>query len=151
MKIEDFKKQKRGPYLFDWFRHPNTINSRLGVFSLELTVEMDKVPNQAMADAMEKLIGKFEKNKDMIAQMVFKEYLTIAKAEPDWLESCEVPLNLSIDDLAPFIKAQALTVSDDVDDAEDRHHPRVYMSPQWDEEHGFYLQFEGDHIERVDC
>ncbi|HEY1170536.1 MAG TPA: hypothetical protein VGH19_04130 [Verrucomicrobiae bacterium] len=159
MKLADFKKQPRGPYQFDWFLHRDTIDSPLGTFAVELTVAMGKQPDQAMVDAMEILIGKFEKNKSAIAQMVFKEYLTIARSEPDWLAGCEVPPNLLVDGLAPYLEARALTVSDDraltvsdeVDNADDRYHPRVYMSPSWDEEHGFYLKFDGDQIERVDC
>ena len=151
MQIEEFEKQDRGPYLFDRFRHRDTVDSRLGSFSIELIVNMDKAPNQDMANAMRILIDRFEKNEEEIAQMVFREYRAIAESQPDWLEDCEVPLTLSIDGLEPFLTARVLSVSDDVDDVDDQYRPRVYMSPQWDEEHGFYLKFDSDKMERVDC
>ena len=151
MRLEDFTKQERGPYRFDWFQHSIKIPSALGRFSLELFVEMGGTPNQGMIDAMQDLVDAFEAKKDEIAIKVFEEYRATMDSDPEWAESCDVPLNLEIEDLASVIERRALTVWDCLEDPDDLHSPRVYMSPQWDEEHGLYFKISNNDIERVEC
>ena len=98
----------------------------------------------------EDLIDQFTTDKDRVTQLVFQQYKLVS-ADSDWLEDCEMPNGLDADQLGPYLRARTLSVSRDLDDRNEPYSARVYMSPQWDEEHGLYLKRDGDGWIQVDC
>lgn len=149
MNVGEFKKQTGKLHLYDCFWHPQTLDSKVGPFVMELTVAMNAEPAQELADAMQELARRFESDKDTVLQMMFQEYTDFSESEPEvMVEYFQTPINLTIDELTPYIRSRLLTVSSALDDLSDPYYPRVLIRPFWDLE-GFCVRFNGDQIKRL--
>ena len=152
MNAFEFHKQPRGPFLFDFYKHPVSIPSPLGEFTVELQMAVGDTgpPDQAMIDTADDLVTQFTADEDRITKLVFEQYKTVSD-EPDWLDECEIPLGLATDELGPYLHACTLSIRRDLDNRNEPYSARVHMLPQWDEEHGLYFKRGGDGWIRVDC
>jgi len=150
MQQSDFIKQPRGPYKFDVYHHSKPIDSPLGAFIVELMMHDSKPPDQPMLDMAQDLVTHFMTDKDRISELVYEQYL-LASDDPDWLDSCDVPPGLRTNQIAPYLQARTLSVCRDLKDRTEAYSARVYMSPQWDEEHGLYFKREADGWIQTDC
>jgi hypothetical protein len=148
MKIEEFQRQPRGHYNFERFIYPGTIDSRLGPFSLEVTVALNGEPFRELVDALEQLAEKFKSNQDEVIQMFYGDYLRCSESVPEFEDYFDTPTKLTVDELKPYIDSRILTVSCVLDDLSDRYYPRVYISSNWNTA-GLYVKFTNLGLERV--
>lgn len=152
MRLSEFVLQPRGPYLFDHYIHQKKIQSPLGTFSLELYVNdaSKRAPDEKMLAAIVALRDRFQADMHSLVSLVHQQYL-LATEDEEWCEACDLPTGLSADELEPLLAGRAITVSQDEMDDDDSNPGRVYMSPEWDEEHGlYYARIENKWVQ-VDC
>ena len=150
MKLEEFLKQD-DPYPGDTYTHPDTASSPLGEFTLEMTVEEGASPDQDLLDRFQILVDQFVKDAEKITQLVHESYKESVEDDPDWFEEIGIPTDLRPDQLADHLETRSLTIDSEPDHRGEEFPARVYVSPVWDEEHGFYLRFDGSSWEQVDC
>lgn len=146
MKPEDFQKQPCGPYAFDFYYHPILIDTPLGEFQVELSM-FDKnthPPTQEMATAAESFVSWFKEDLGEALDLVFKSYQLACERDPDWVEACDVPLGLKLPHLTEYIGVRSLTISEEHEEGS-RYSACVYLSPQWDEEHGLSISKSDGH------
>jgi hypothetical protein len=152
MKLSDFVLQPRGAYNFDHYIHPMTIPSPLGDFSLELYVDSAsrRPADQKMLAAIIALRQTFEDDMDSLVALVHQQYLNATEDE-EWCDVCDLATGLSADELAPLLDGRAITVWQNETDGDNPNPGRIYMSPQWDEEHGLYFARVDNKWVQVDC
>ncbi|NQV27007.1 MAG: hypothetical protein HQ518_21870 [Rhodopirellula sp.] len=151
MKLPEFRKLPRGPRAFDCYEHHTPIPSPLGEFTLELQMDVDDTtPGQSMIDMAQDLASQFTADVERVTELLFAQY-QLASEDPDWLGECGLPPGLSAGQLAPYLHVRALAVSHDKNDQVEPYSARVYICPQWDEEHGLYFKRDSDGWIQVDC
>jgi|GEM_PF-6260649 len=144
MDLSEFILQPRGLFLVDHYQHPSRIRSPLGEFKMEFQVDDAKVrpPDERMLAAITALHDAFTKDSESLVDLVHEQYELAtedAEDDPEWFEDMEIPVGLSRAELGPLLSARKLTVSQSKADSGDRCPGRVYMSPEWDAEHGWPL------------
>lgn len=145
MKVDDFVKRPRGPTLFDCHQHPATIPSVYGDFVVELHSEIDVPPTPAMVAKANALVAQFKADEAHICDLIFREYQAVC-ANPDWrewLDDAGVERGRPITEIGGYLEAKALVVADDL-------LASIYMSPQWDIEHGLYFDWTTEGWVRTD-
>lgn len=152
MKLSEFVLQSRGAGGFDSYLHPQTIPTPLGEFSLEFQVKnaARRPPDEKMLAAIITLRQALESDLHALVTLVHEQYLLAAEDE-EWCEVCELPTGLGADELAPLLEGQTISVAQQETDADEPHPGRVYISPQWDQEHGLYVARIDDRWVLVDC
>lgn len=149
MDLDEFVLQPRGPYLFDHYTHPDRVGSPLGDFTLELHVDDANVrgPDERMLAAIASLRDAFVQHIDSLVELVFEQY-QLATADydddPEWFDDMEIPIGLTKSELEPLLGVRTLAVSRDSTGV-------VYMSPEWDCEHGLSFARQNDSWIQVDC
>jgi hypothetical protein len=151
MDISDFVKQPRGPRSFDVWTARQSIPTPMGDFSIDLQMRSgDKSPpSEAMLRQAEKLIGLLRTHVQKIHDMVFESYQMAADDE-EWLDSCGVPAGLDRTGIIGHLQHRSLTVSADADE-DGKPTMRVFIIPDWDEEHAIFLAHRDGAWEFVDC
>ena len=141
LNIDEFVKQPRGPFHFDHYKHPTLIPSPLGEFAVELSMGIgdDSPPDLTMIKLAEQLVKQFVKDQVQVVRLVYGDYKAACN-DPEYLEFCKCPLNLTLYDLPNHLSARAISISRDLDVSEMSYEAHVYMSPRWDKEHGFCLE-----------
>lgn len=134
LKLSEFKLLARGPYSFDTWRHSKSVKSPLGDFTVVIQLAIGSQPTSSMVIAATSLVEHFDKDKELLSQKVFEEYLAVCADmfAPEWLKGCGVPEGLQLSDLCAFVDQRTLTVDGDLT-------MTAYLSPKWDEEHGIYF------------
>lgn len=152
MELSEFELQPRGPYLFDHYIHPVMIPSPLGSFSLEFHVDnaSRRPPGEKMLAAIVALRDAFQADMDQLVLLVHEEYL-LAIDDEEWCEEIELPTGLRPEELEPLLSNQSMTISNFGEEEAVPDPGRVYMSPEWDEEHGLYFARLQGKWEKVDC
>lgn len=103
-----------------------------------------------MLAAIVALRDAFQADMDRLVLLVHEEYL-LATDDKEWCEMIELPTGLRPEELEPLLSNQSITVSDFGEEEEEPNPGRVYMSPEWDEEHGLYFARLQGKWEKVDC
>jgi hypothetical protein len=151
MKLSEFILQERGPYLFDHYIHPVACPSVLGNFVLEFQVDDagKRPPDEKMLNAIVALRDAFLRDTSSLVTLVHGQYL-LATRDDGWSNGCGLPIGLTEIQLEPLLNGGTITVSQDETDADEPNPGRVYMSPEWDEEHGLYVARIEDRWVKVD-
>lgn len=154
VELSDFIIQPRGCFLFDFYIHPKPIQSVLGDFFLEFQVDDSVItpPSHEMLEVIILLSTAFKNDTMALALLVYQEYL-LAVEDIEWCKECQLPVGLKLEEISPLLSQQTIGVSYDM-----MYEPnidlisrgRVYMSPQWNEEHGLYVTRVNDKWEIVD-
>ena len=143
MTIDDFERQPRGPYLFDWWVGRQRIATPLGLFSVEFQMLGDEdtnPPDQEMLRRASELVSYTENHGDFVLNIVLGHYL-LAAEDRGWLESCGVPPGLSRDRIADYVREdRSLVVSRHLD-WDEAYRSAIHIVPLWDEEHALTLDF----------
>lgn len=148
MQLTEFAKAPRGPYLFDFWVHPIAIPSPLGNFSVELFPETGE-PDVRMVEEASALVEFLQSQPEKVVSRVFEHYSRLLR-DPNWLAACNVPADLSREDLSSFIQSRSLTVRRSDAGGKIVYENRIYVSPQWDIEHAIYLGISGNDVEFSD-
>ncbi len=131
--------------------HPDPVASPMGDFTVEMTVEEGASPDQTLFEKCRALVDQFVQDVDKITELLHESYRDVAEEDPDWFEEAEIPTDLRPDQLADLLETRSLTISSEPNHRGEEYPARVYISPEWDEEHGFYLKFAGSSWEQVEC
>lgn len=152
MNLSEFVLQPRGPYLFDHYIHPDAVPSPLGKFVLELHVDdaAKRTPDERMLHAILTLRDAFLSDTNSLVTLVYDQYL-LATEDEEWCEVIELPIGLTENDLEPLLDTRTISVSQNETDSDEPNPGRVYMSPEWEEEHGLYLARIDGKWAQVDC
>ena len=129
---DDFRKQPRGPYLFDrWLAVP-PLESPLGQFNIVLR----QTPDADLVAAANALAGFLAENADAVLAAVHDSYLMCSYDEV-WMEGRQIPTGLSAAGIWQYLDDPMIAV----DRTRGGNISGVfYFSPQWDPEHGLYLK-----------
>jgi hypothetical protein len=142
MTSDEFEKQPRGTYLFDWWVGKRRVSTLLGVFTVEFQMGVGDTnpPDDAMLTLASELMDYAESHSEYLLDIVFGYYLFAAQ-DPDWLKVCSVPRGLSRGEVADFLrKDRTLVVSRHLD-WEEPYDSAIHIVPLWDEEHALTLDF----------
>jgi hypothetical protein len=115
------------------------IPSIFGDFVVELHTEIDARPTPAMVDRANALVRQFQIDAANLSDMIYSQYLAVCD-DPDWREwlaDAGVAAGLSISEIGRYLKVKTLVVFDDLSAS-------VYVSPDWDTEHGLYYDWTGE-------
>jgi hypothetical protein len=128
---ESFQKQPPGPYAFDrWLSAP--LPNPIGSFEVELL----EPPDAELLLEINALAQFVTDNPDAVLKAIHEAYLVIAD-DREWMTICEVPANLPIDRVAQYLSSRQISAERKRDG---RIIGTIYFTPQWDEEHGLYLE-----------
>lgn len=147
MKLEEFVQRPDDEECYD---HPDTVPSPVGAFGLGFQVFDGDPPDARMLELLEELVARFKADADRVVAMIHEEYEE-AVADAAWADFCEVPTGLSVEQLEPHLENRSLYVRRDSRDEEEPLAARLYVSPDWDQEHGYYLAHEDGRWMREDC
>lgn len=149
MHIDDFKKQDRGPRLYDHWLHPDPIPTPLGPFFVELMPDGGE-PDIRMVEEAVSLVEFLRSNAQAIVNHVHEHYRHHIEHH-EWMEECGVPLDLETSDLVPFLRVRSIVVERD-GGPPPTYEAWFYVSPQWDVEHAIYLSLTNGTLSfRDDC
>lgn len=97
-------------------------------------------PDDGMLKRVSELMVYAQSHGEYLLDIVYGHYL-LASDDPDWLESCGVPLDLTRDTVAGFLREdRSLLVSRHLDWTEP-YSSSIHVVPMWDEEHALALYF----------
>lgn len=136
MNFSDFKKHD----VSTWVSKQKVITS-IAEFTLRLeTGDKKKPPDDAMIRRADEFIGLVQSNVEGIHDQLYDSYQSV---DDDWLKQCGVPANLDRGGVLEYLRYADLIVERDANSGEP-YLCQVYFVPEWDEEHGLYLQFRND-------
>ena len=144
MMLSEFSKVLREKYLFDCWVHPEKVPNLLGEFDVELLPDAGE-PDERMVLEAESLLAFIQNHPDKVVEKVFEHYKQLHD-NSEWLASCNVPRNLGVSGLAPYLHALSISVSREGEAEDFLYQGRIYISPQWDEEHAIYLELNESEI-----
>jgi hypothetical protein len=143
MMIADFDKQLRGSYLFDRWVGRRRIATPLGPFSVELQILDDSdtdPPDDEMLRRAYGLVSYTESHGGFILDIVFGHYLFAAE-DRDWLGECGVPLGLTRNRIADYVREDRSLVVARHLSWDQPYSSSIHVVPLWDEEHALSLDF----------
>jgi len=145
MTLSDFTKQPRGAYLFDFWVANRAIPTAIGEFTVELQMGIgDKAPpDDKMVRQADELIELLQAHIRTIHDKVFEHYQMVA-------EQGGFPSGLDREEILDQLQVRTLTVSRD-ENADEVYRSRVFIIPEWDEEHAIYLAYCAGEWEFVEC
>lgn len=149
MTLSDFKKQPRGPETFDTCVAKRTIKTALGDFTVELQMDIGDTPTDVMIRRADELVELLQAHSKTIHDKVFEHY-RMAAEDVSWLDLCDVPEGLDRVGVLKHLQVRSLVVSRE-EDGDEEYSSRVYIVPEWDEEHAIYLAYSRGDWEFVDC
>lgn len=138
MQLSDFRKEPKGPYLFEYWSSLSSLPSQIGRFNIELQMPEGSEPDSQMLSEASQLASAFQGNASGVVAKVYEHYLEMQQ-HTEWLQECGVPEHLSVAELQNYIRSRSLVVSRDDHNGEPVYSSGVYVSPLWDIEHGIYL------------
>ena len=151
MTLQDFTKQPRGPLKFDIWRAKQAIPSPMGDFAVELHMAMgdSSPPSEDMLRQADTLVALFKAHVTTIHAKIFEHYQAVAD-QGEWLAACGVSEGLDREGIVEHLQDRRLVVSRDEDD-DQSYLSRVFLTPDWDEEHAIYLAHEDGEWVFVEC
>jgi uncharacterized protein DUF6985 len=151
MTLSDFTKQPRGAYAFDFWVANRAIPTPMGEFAVELQMGIgdNAPPADEMVRQADELVGLLRAHIETIHDKVFEHYQMVAE-QGGWLGSCGIPSGLDREGILDHLQVRTLTVSRD-EDADEVYRSRVFIVPDWDEEHAIYLAHCDGEWEFVEC
>ena len=143
--VDSFRKLPRECFEFNRWAIDEGVLTSFGSFQVEAVTPLgdDAPPDGRMIDQANRLVGFVQRNEGAILDKIFEHYQLLVRDE-SWMESCDVPTNLGRTELSPYLVGLDITVDREEDE------PILFVTPQWDEEHGIYLTVQGDAIEFTD-
>ncbi|MES2261144.1 MAG: hypothetical protein V4724_21725 [Pseudomonadota bacterium] len=143
MHLSEFIKAPNGMYSFNFWIHPISIPSVLGVFSVELRPDTGE-PDFRMVDEAKTLALFMRTHPEELQDKVYEHYKRLT-AYPDWLTECSVPGNLEKNEMMPYLEVRNIVIIRE--DSIQTLNSCFYISPQWDVEHAIYLKIDGVKLE----
>ena len=145
MTLSDFTKQPPGQYPFGFWVANRAIPTPMGEFTVELQMGIgDKAPpDDKMLRQADELVALLQAHIETIHDKVFEHYQMFA-------EQGGVPSGLDRDEILDQLQVRTLTVSRD-ENADEVYRSRVFIIPDWDEEHAIYLAYGDGEWEFVEC
>lgn len=128
---DDFQMADRGPRLFDRWLAKQSVPTPLGPFAVELYQR----PDEELLRHANELVAFVSDGYDAILTVVYEHYLRTAE-DKYWMKGCGVPRRLPEGKVAKYIRSRAVVVRRDRGGEVDA---AIYISPQWDTEHGINL------------
>src|SRR4051812_1733501 len=104
MNISEFTKLPKNTYAYDVWRRATPVETSLGSFHLELhTPDNKDLPDDEMLKLADALAGYVASHSDHIWDIIYGSFRDCATtADPDWLECCEVPADLTRDQVREY-------------------------------------------------
>jgi hypothetical protein len=134
MQLSDFKKQPRGPYLFDTWLWDQSIETTIGTLPVELYCDIDTLPSDAMISLANELAVFAETYSTLLLDIIYGHY-RCAEAR-DWLRYWNVPAGLARSEVISQVESIILNVHADL-------FAGVHIDPHWDPEHKLSLTYAG--------
>ena len=140
---------ERGPSSFDTWNAPPHVDKRLGEFEVALLTDVDTAPDEAMLRLADELIEIVTTRANVVVDLIYAGYVSLSKADPDWVTGCGVPLGLRKSEiLGQLLPENCLTVTR-FSAFEPPYLAKIHFVPRWDEEHAFELKVEQGRIVSV--
>lgn len=139
MRLEDFRKQRRGPYAFDRWQWKQRVASKLGALVVELSL-LDKnptPPDEAMVAVAQELATFVLAHEETILDLIHGHYRYAEKE--GWLEFWKVPAGIRREDILSQVSIE-LAVARDLDEKAP-YEASVHVDPTWDPEHKLDLRY----------
>ena len=133
MQLSEFKKQPRGPYLFDTWLWDCKVDTALGSLPVELYCNIDANPTEAMVDRASNLVSFAVANGALLNDIIYGHY-RYAEAN-DRLEYWNVPAGLARSEIMEQVVSIILNVHADLFSS-------IHVDPRWDPEHKLSLTYE---------
>lgn len=132
--VDDLVLQPRGPYGSNRWYAKSQVPTSFGDFLIEAVMPLKDIapPDSEMIRQANELAEFTQNHSRAILNKIFEHYQLVAEPT-EWFATCGVPLNLTQKTLAPYLEQRTLVVERGESD------PTIYISPQWDIEHGLYL------------
>jgi hypothetical protein len=136
MNISEFTKLPKNTYAYDVWRRATSVETSLGSFH----VELHSPPDDEMVRLADELATYVANQSDHVWDIIFGSFRYCATtADSDWLESCDVPEDLTRDRVREYCEPAICIARQDDDD--EPYSSDICVFPQWDEEHGLTLKF----------
>jgi hypothetical protein len=135
---DDFEKQPRGSRLFDLWCAKQPLQNPLGLFDVELS----ESPDDALLRQVNELVAFASAEYDAILNAVYEQYQRTAD-DKYWMKGCGVPRRLREDQVMQYVRSRSIAVRRNRQGA---IIGTIYISPQWDTEHGILLGVLNGHL-----
>ncbi len=150
MTVEDFELQERGHYLFNHWCVRERVPTPFGKFKVTAYMDLEdsEPPDERMVREANELADFARNDPEALLAKIHEHYTIYAQNCPDRLESCNIPLGLKPQQLAPYLFD--LTIAVDRYDAPfspDPNQPHFLIMPRWEEEHQLALILKDGQIE----
>jgi hypothetical protein len=132
MIADDFEKQPRGPYRFDYWLSKQPISTPMGDF----IAEVREPPDGELLKQVNILAAFLQSNIEEVWDKVYEHYQRVA-ADRHWMKSCGVPTRLDRNGILRYLRSRQIVVERDggVDGV-------IFIDPLWDVEHKIHLRLE---------
>ncbi len=146
MTPSEFKKQRRGPRLFDRWLWKKSVATPLGNFSVELQMGVGDTnpPDDEMVKRAAELVQYAEAHGDCILDIVFGYYRLAG--ESDWLDMAGVPTGLTRQAVSSQVRDDRTLVVSRHLDWDEPYDSAIHVVPLWDEEHALSLELRDGQI-----
>jgi hypothetical protein len=135
MIADDFEKQPRGPYLFDFWLSKQPISTTMGDFIAELR----EPPDGELLEEVNVLTAFVQSNIEEVWDKVYEHYQRVASVR-QWMKSCGVPTRLDRKGILPYLRSRQIVVERDEGEVDGV----IFIDPLWDVEHKINLRLEND-------
>lgn len=148
MRLQDFRKQRRGNYDFDRWQWKKRVDTKLGQLVVELsTLDDDPTPPDATMVALAQELTAFATARDdLLLDLIHGHYLYAEKK--GWLEFWKVPAGVGREEVLSQVESIELSVQR-VPEEDGQYDALVYVRPKWDPEHALYLRYRKGKIVEV--
>ena len=142
---DNFERQPRGPYLFNFWHANQRVPTSFGEFIIEAHMPLEDTapPDPEMVRQASSLAEFVRTHPDAVLDRIYEHYQIVSKQQ-HWMDICEVPLGLDRNGLTPYLMSLSLVVD------RDHSEPTIHVSPQWDDEHAIYLAVRDGDVEFQD-
>jgi hypothetical protein len=135
MTADDFEKQPRGPYRFDFWLSKRPVATLMGDFIAELR----EPPDAKLLAKANALADYLCNNIEEVWGKVYEHYQRVAEHQ-DWMKSCGVPARLGRSGILRYLRSRQIVVIRDGDEVDGT----IFIDPLWDVEHKIHLRLKGD-------
>lgn len=113
----------------------------LGEFEVALVTEgKEQLFDREMLELASRLVDFAKRSEARIRDLLFADYRRVLDRDPNWLDFCGVPRDLTIRSFLKHLRpTRWLRVSRDPF-ATQKHSSEIHLIPLWDTEHAFRLQ-----------
>ena len=132
MTADDIEQQPRGSQRFDLWLAKQPLSTHLGEFEVELY----EPPDQEILACAQEMVEAVTNCADEILGIIYDHYQQIA-VDKLWMRSCEVPNKLPRHRIARYLRGRSITIRRD---KKRTVTGLIFISPQWETEHGISLE-----------